>query len=80
MKVGSEERGDQEEGLASVVTKITDYALTYGTTGSETGRTDQVLWEGASNRRKSYYRKKELSRTLIVNWNQEFQIVKLLSV
>ena len=31
---------DQEEGLASVAIKITDYAPAYGTTGTEAGRTD----------------------------------------
>jgi hypothetical protein len=30
MKVGGEERRDQEEGLASVAIKITDYAPAYG--------------------------------------------------
>ena len=79
MKVGGEERRDQEEGLASVAIKITDYAPAYGTTGTEAGRTDQVLKEGASNGRKVTRRAKQLSRTLIVNWNLEFQIVKLLS-
>jgi len=40
MKVGGEERRDQEEGLASVAIKITDYAPAYGTTGTGADRTD----------------------------------------
>ena len=80
MKVGGEERRDQEEGLASVAIKITDYAPTYGTTGTEAGRTDSVPKEGASSGRKVTRRATKLSRTLIVSWNLEFQIVNLLSV